>query len=88
MIKMATLVNKSQRVIKFEDNILIPNKPVEVGNINNAKKKYPALSEMLNKKYLVEVRKNQSINLAGEKIETEKNASEGDLSSDLTPDEK
>ena len=85
---MATLVNKSQRVIKFEDNILIPNKPVEVGNINNMKKKYPALSEMLNKKYLVEVRKNQSINLAGEKIETEKNASEGDLSSDLTPDEK
>ena len=62
------VLNKGKSVIKFDGNILVPSKPVEVGEIKELKKKYPSLEKYFADKILVEVNKNQSINLAGEKV--------------------
>ena len=68
------VVNRSQAVVKFDNYIFVPNKPLEVTDLANLKKKYPLMAEMLAEKSLQEIDKAQAFNLAGESVKKTKEA--------------
>ena len=72
---MAFVLNKRKNVVKTVDYIFVPNKPVEVTNVDKLKKTYPELKAMFDKGEIVEIDKTAvkkiETNLAGEPVKKE-----------------